>query len=251
MARDDRVRIEVPADSPLFAGHFPDHPILPGIAHLSFVERALGSPITAARSVRLRRPVAPGETLELAISAGGEGWARFEISHRGQPVSSGSVATGEGESGAWGEPAAATGEFPILLPHAPPARLIRGVIEAEAERIVCAAEIPADHPLAVEGRAPAFLALEAAAQAAAVLEALARRDDPAPRSGYLVGIREARFAAPPLPVGRPFQVSARLSGSAPPLSIYETAAGGAVTGTISTYITTGDGSRTTDKAPGG
>jgi 3-hydroxymyristoyl/3-hydroxydecanoyl-(acyl carrier protein) dehydratase len=251
MERDDRVRIEVPADSPLFAGHFPGHPILPGIAHLSFVERALGVPLTAARSVRLRRPVTPGETLDLALASGGEGWARFEISHQGQTVSSGSVTTGGERSGDWEEPAAATGEFPILLPHAPPARLIRGVIEAEAERIVCAAEIHPDHPLAVEGRAPAFLALEAAAQAAAVLEALARRDDPTPRIGYLVGIREARFAAPPIPAGRPFQVSARLAGSAPPLSVYEIAAGGAVTGTISTYITTDDGSRTTDKAPGG
>ncbi|MFL6261303.1 MAG: hypothetical protein ACJ76Y_16515 [Thermoanaerobaculia bacterium] len=250
MERDDRVRIEVPADSPLFAGHFPGHPILPGIAHLTFVEGALGAPITAARSVRLRRPVIPGETLELAISPGEGGWARFEITCQGNPVSSGSVATGGNGVGDWEEPAVA-GEFPLLLPHAPPARLIRGVIATEAERIVCAAEIPPDHPLAMEGRAPAFLAVEAAAQAAAVLETLARKEDPAPRIGYLVGIREARFTAVPLPVGRPFQVSARLTGNAPPLSIYEIAAGEAVAGTISTYITTAAGSRTTGKAPGG
>ncbi|HSU83358.1 MAG TPA: hypothetical protein VLR69_13130, partial [Thermoanaerobaculia bacterium] len=129
------------------------------------------------------------------------------------------------------------GEFPLLLPHAPPARLIRGVIAAEAERIVCAAEVPPDHPLAAEGHAPAFLAVEAAAQGAAVLEALARREDPTPRIGYLVGIREARLTTVPLRLSRPFQVSARLSGSAPPLSIYEIAAGGAMAGTISTYIT--------------
>jgi 3-hydroxyacyl-[acyl-carrier-protein] dehydratase len=229
--------IEIPAGSPLFAGHFPGHPILPGIAHLRFVERALGIPLTAARSVRLRRPVIPGETLELALISGEGGWTRFEITHQGKPVSGGSVATGGEESGGWEDPVAVAGEFPILLPHSPPARLIRWVIEAEAERIVCAAEIPPDHPLAAEGHAPAFLAIEAAAQGAAVLEALARREDPTPRIGYLVGIREARFAAMPLPVGRPFQVSARLSGSAPPLSIYEIAAGGAMTGTISTYLT--------------
>jgi predicted hotdog family 3-hydroxylacyl-ACP dehydratase len=235
---EGRFRIEIPAASTLFAGHFPGQPILPGIAHLGIVERALGAPLTAVRGVKLRRPVTPGETLDLALAPPGEtGWSRFEITHAGEAVSSGTVATGGEGSGEWEEPAAETGEFPLLLPHASPARLIRRAIAVEAEEIVCAAEIPPDHPLAGEGRAPAFLAIEAAAQGAAVLEALARKDDPAPRIGYLVGIREARFGVTTLPVGRPFQVTARLAGSAPPLSIYEIAAGGAVTGTISTYIT--------------
>jgi len=97
------------------------------------------------------------------------------------------------------------------------------------------------------GHAPAFLGLEAAAQGAAALEALNRRidpddpDDPGPRIGYLVGLRNARCHTPTLPVERPFRVTVRLSGSAAPLSIYEVSVEGdggtaLVQGTISTYI---------------
>ena len=239
---ENRFRIEIPAASPLFAGHFPGSPILPGIVHLAIVERALGIPLAAVRSMKIRRPVAPGETLDLSLGSPGEdGWIRFEVRREKEMVSNGAVATGPG--GAEPEETAfpVTGEFPILLPHAPPARLVRGVLEVSAMAIVCAAEVPPSHPLAAAGRVPALLGIEAAAQAAAVLEALARREeDPGPRIGYRVGVREARFAAPSLATGRPFRVSARLQGSAPPLSIYEIAVGEpgreAVTGTVSTFL---------------
>ena len=240
---ENRFRIEIPAASPLFAGHFPGSPILPGIAHLAIVERALGTSLGAVRSVKIRRPVAPEETLELSLGSPGEdGWTRFEIRLREGIVSSGAVAASRG--GTELEETAAlpdVGELPILLPHAPPARLVHGVLEVSAAGIVCAAEVPPSHPLAAAGRVPALLGIEAAAQAAAVLEALARREeDPGPRIGYLVGVREARFAAPSLPTGRPFRVSARLQGSAPPLSIYEIAVDEAVTGTVSTFLATRD-----------
>jgi len=240
---ENRFRIEIPAASPLFAGHFPGSPILPGIAHLAIVERALGTPLAGVRSMKIRRPVAPGETLDLSLGSPGEGaWIRFEIRREEEMVSSGAVATSPGGVEPEDREFPAVGEFPILLPHAPPARLVHGVLEASATAIVCAAEVPPSHPLAAAGRVPALLGIEAAAQAAAVLEALARREeDPGPRIGYLVGVREARFAAPSLPTGRPFRVSARLQGSAPPLSIYEIAVGEpgreAVTGTVSTFLT--------------
>jgi len=236
---ENRFRIEIPAASPLFAGHFPGHPILPGIAHLAIVERALGAPLTAVRSMKIRRPVAPGETLELSLGSPGEdGWTRFEVRLPEGVVGSGAVQTSR--SGRDLEETAAltaVGELPILLPHAPPARLVQGVLEVSAAGIVCMAEVPPSHPLAAAGRAPALLGIEAAAQAAAVLEALARWvEDPGPRIGYLVGVREARFAVPSLPTGQPFRVSARLRGSAPPLSIYEIAVDEAVTGTVSTFL---------------
>jgi 3-hydroxyacyl-[acyl-carrier-protein] dehydratase len=241
---ENRFRIEIPAASPLFAGHFPGSPILPGIAHLAIVERAVGTPLAAVRSMKIRRPVAPGETLELSLgSPDGDGWIRFEIRLPEGAVSSGAVQAPRVESGEELEEMElpAVGELPILLPHAPPARLVHGVLEVSAVAIVCAAEFPPSHPLAVAGRVPSLLGIEAAAQSAAVLEALARREeDPGPRIGYLVGVREARFAVPSLATGRPFRVSARLQGSALPLSIYDIAVGEpgreAVTGTVSTFL---------------
>ena len=117
---------------------------------------------------------------------------------------------------------------------------MRSILAASAEEIACEAGIPPDHPLAAAGHAPAWLGVEAAAQAAAVLEALARREeDPGPRVGYLVGIREARFPSSFLPTGENFRVTARLAGSAPPLSIYAITAGdgsAATTATISTFL---------------
>lgn len=237
---EGRFRIEIPATSPLFAGHFPGQPILPGIAHLAIVGSALGIPLGALRAFRVRRPVLPGESLDLSLGAlDPEGWLRFEIRRDAAVVAGGSVQTSP--AGGGGEPEAppvpGTGELSVLLPHSPPALLVRSVLAAAEEEIDCVAEIPPEHPLAAAGRAPACLGVEAAAQAAAVLEALARREeDRGPRVGYLVGIREARFATPHLPAGQPFRVTARLAGSAPPLSIYEIAAGCGVTATISTFI---------------
>jgi len=246
--RDGRFRIEIPLASPLFEGHFPGHPILPGIAHLALVERALGS-VWAVRSVKLRRPVRPGDVLELSVHDPKEdGWIRFELGRGDQAVSDGAVRISpSGDAG--GEPSAtalpASSDFPaveFLLPHVPPARFVSGIFTASEEEIVCAAEIPPFHPLADGGRVPAFVGIEAGAQAAAVLEALNRRhNEPGPQIGYLVGVRQARFALAAFATGRPLRVAARLVGGAFPLSIYEIAVGEpgreVLTGSISTFIT--------------
>lgn len=240
--------VEIPASSPLFEGHFPGHPILPGVAQLALVESALGAPLTEVRAVKLRRPVGPGEVLELSLGEpDGDGWTRFELRREGEAVSSGALNAGTIRAASSTPPPELPplGAFsPVedLLPHAPPARLILGILDASPEGITAVAEVPPGHPLVVDGLAPALLGIEAAAQAAAILEALQRTDGLGPRIGYLVGIREARLTGA-FPAGRPFRVAARLQGGAFPLSIYEIAVEGIVTGTISTYATRGEPTR--------
>ena len=236
-----RFRVEIPPASPLFAGHFPNHPILPGVAHLALVERALGQSLAAVRSLKLRRPVGPGDVLELSLGEPEADYTvRFELRRGGEAVSAGSVRGGSREENADVEDDSEAAAFPpieTLLPHALPARLVRGIAEISTEGITVVAEVPPGHPLVVDGLAPALLGIEAAAQAAAVLEALQRTGDPGPRIGYLVGVRNARLAGA-LPAGRPFRVAARFQGGAPPLSIYEIDVGNARVGTISTYVAT-------------
>jgi 3-hydroxymyristoyl/3-hydroxydecanoyl-(acyl carrier protein) dehydratase len=243
-------RIEIPADSPFFTGHFPGHPILPGIAHPLLVAQCLGGKtIAEILSLKLRNPVGPGDVLDLAATGpADDGTVRFELRRGGDPISSGTLRLAPPD---WdGVPIPAvdlpepSGHFPpvaSLVPHAPPALLVHSVLDISAEELTALAVIPPASPFVTDGRAPAFLALEAAAQGAAVLEALGRRDAPGPRIGYLVGLRNARFSVPWLPAERPFRITVRLSGSAPPLSIYEvTVEGGGgielARGTLSTFI---------------
>ena len=109
-----------------------------------------------------------------------------------------------------------------LIPHRDPMRLLRVVVEAEPERLAGVAVIPGDNPLVADGSAPCFLGLEAAAQAAATLEAIHRRcSAPGPRLGYLVGVRDAAFHRARIPADLPFNVTVEARGSAPPLAIYE------------------------------
>lgn len=65
--------IKVKPDSPWFSGHFPDNPILPGIAQLAMVFDAIKQgthndfKVTHVQKVRFKQIVRPGDQLELTV----------------------------------------------------------------------------------------------------------------------------------------------------------------------------------------
>ncbi|MFI6641756.1 3-hydroxyacyl-ACP dehydratase FabZ family protein [Streptomyces sp. NPDC050504] len=74
-------RVEITGAEPVFAGHYPDFPIFPGVCVLECVQRAAttggASPrpgdLAAVESARFAGAVYPGDTLELTLK-----WRRVE-----------------------------------------------------------------------------------------------------------------------------------------------------------------------------
>jgi len=91
-----RAQVMVNNDSPWFSGHFPDQPILPGIAQLKMVADLLaragrpGQGIKRLNRVKFKKIVKPGERLEIQVAATATaGLYSFRISHEAQDVCSG------------------------------------------------------------------------------------------------------------------------------------------------------------------
>ncbi|MEN6525563.1 MAG: hypothetical protein ABFD65_03640 [Candidatus Polarisedimenticolia bacterium] len=275
-------RVVLEADDRFFAGHFPDSPILPGVAQLALLERELsriaGRPLAlgALRTLRFRRPAFPGDALDLEASPRGaettfvwrragevvaDGSARLvaasplaaDDAPRFAPATDGAPRFAPATDGAprfapatGGAPEgfrAATGgvEASSLLPHRAPARFAARVLRADDERLDLEALVPEASAFVREGAAPALLALEIAAQAAACFETLVRVRAGGPgeaRRGYLVGARDVVLDGGPLPAGRPILAAVRLAACAPPLSRYafEVGAGGRLRGEVSTFL---------------
>ena len=97
-ALNSDLQIDVPTDHPAFAGHFPGHPVLPGVLLLSFVMRALAArPLLAARvgatprldNAKFLHPVGPGARLRVDLREQGSGvafevWMQDTVVARGQ-----------------------------------------------------------------------------------------------------------------------------------------------------------------------
>jgi 3-hydroxymyristoyl/3-hydroxydecanoyl-(acyl carrier protein) dehydratase len=252
-----KATIAVPAGGGCFEGHFPGRPILPGVVLLDLALQALASaqqrpaPLRGIAFARLRQLVTPGDQLELAARHLDDAQVRIDL-RRGTEL----VANAQLNLGVPGSPPAAGIELePVdpelcvaaldaLLPHRLPMRLVDSIARELADGLVCTASVPQACALAQHGYAPALAGVEAAAQTAAVWEALRRwrqSGGGAPRIGYLVALRDMVFFAEQVAVGSPMLAAIQLEASAPPLTHYrvETCVGGKVLvrGTIATYLT--------------
>jgi predicted hotdog family 3-hydroxylacyl-ACP dehydratase len=179
--------------------------------------------------MRLRQLVLPGDQLELSTRMAEEKGLRFDLKRDGVLVANGELGFGSlrAASNAWtppqAVPAPSAPRVDELLPQRPPMRFVTGIIGETADGLVCEARIPAGCALVRQGVAPAFAALEAAAQTAAAWEAVRRAREggrPAPRMGYLVGLRDVSLFARSVAADEALVASIRLEAAALPLTHY-------------------------------
>lgn len=97
-----QARVVADASSPWFAGHFPDKPILPGIAQLKMVadviSQATQSPmgIWQLTRIKFKKIIVPGEELEMHITpAAAANQYTFHITSQGQDTCSGAMVLAE------------------------------------------------------------------------------------------------------------------------------------------------------------
>ncbi len=107
------------------------------------------------------------------------------------------------------------------LPHGDRARLLSRIVELRDDGITCEAVIPMASPWVIRGSCPAFIAIEAAAQAAALLGP----GGDEPRTGALVRARKIHCVRPALLAEAPFVVVVQRAGSAAPLFVFDVEAG--------------------------
>ncbi len=90
--------VKIDGDSPWFSGHFPDDPILPGIAQLKMVVDLLSNSVadnmrmTGMSRIKFRKIVRPGELLDINVSSDNkENNYMFRITSGNEEVCSGKM----------------------------------------------------------------------------------------------------------------------------------------------------------------
>ena len=70
------VPLAIAADHPAFAGHFPGHPVVPGVVLLDLAQQAIeagtGRRLGGLAMAKFLRPVLPGDALQLDYTAGAD-----------------------------------------------------------------------------------------------------------------------------------------------------------------------------------
>lgn len=90
-----RVEFRVPPAHPSLPGHFPGHPIVPGVVILDEVLRALEHvwprqfKITGAPSIKFLAPLFPGETAAVQFDPGFGTTLRFTVTRASTVLASG------------------------------------------------------------------------------------------------------------------------------------------------------------------
>lgn len=86
------VALPFAADHPVFAGHFPGHPIVPGVLLLDWaqatIEAQLGLNFQTLAEAKFHSPATPADPLELDFEVGTSA-VRFEIRSTTRKIASG------------------------------------------------------------------------------------------------------------------------------------------------------------------
>jgi hypothetical protein len=216
-----KASITLAADSPYFAGHFPGRPILPGVIELALMAEAAAhvsgrdDPVHTIPFARLRHLVVPGDRLELSARTMSGGRIRVDMT-RGDTV----VANAALELGAL-RPASRRRSAPNVrrrrarprrsAPAAAPADALRDAIAGGGGR---RSRLHRPRPGGVFARhrrsAPALAAIEGGAAAVGACGA-GDGGDAAPRTGYLVALRDIVFFATHVPADTDLLASIGLS----------------------------------------